>query len=203
VFQWTGLLVDALVPLGQLDEAADHVARLEGLASTAPNVSAGAEAAFAAALLLTARGDLRGAEHQFREAAAGDARSVMPFEAALTGLRCGSAWRRMKDLDRAEPWLSSALETFDLLGVMPYADLARRELRAAGLTPKSSGGVADLTGQESVVASLVTKGLSNRQIAAEMVLSPRTVEYHLASIDRKVGVSSRTQLAAALLGAGR
>jgi DNA-binding NarL/FixJ family response regulator len=60
-------------------------------------------------------------------------------------------------------------------------------------------GLTGLTGQESVVASLVAKGLSNREIAAEMVLSPRTVEYHLASVFRKVGVTSRSQLTGIVL----
>ena len=199
VSQWRGLVVDTLVALDEIDEAADHVARLDQLAATAQNLSAGAEAAFARAVLLARTDGVEAADESFTQAVKGYRDAKMPFEAALARLRWGSAWRRTGDVAVAEPLLTLALTTFERLGARSYAELARQELRAGGVSPQHSGGMAGLTGQESVVATLVAKGLSNREIAAEMVLSPRTVEYHLASVFRKVGVTSRSQLTGTVL----
>jgi DNA-binding NarL/FixJ family response regulator len=192
-------VVDTLVALDEIDEAADHVARLDQLAATAQNLSAGAEAAFARAVLLARTDGVDAADESFTQAVKGYRDAKMPFEAALARLRWGSAWRRTGDVAVAEPLLTLALTTFERLGARSYAELASQELRAGGVSPQHSGRMAGLTGQESVVATLVAKGLSNREIAAEMVLSPRTVEYHLASVFRKVGVTSRSQLTGIVL----
>jgi DNA-binding CsgD family transcriptional regulator len=150
--------------------------------------------------VLLARTDgVDAADESFTQAVKGYRDAKMPFEAALARLRWGSAWRRTGDVAVAEPLLTLALTTFERLGARSYAELASQELRAGGVSPQHSGRMAGLTGQESVVATLVAKGLSNREIAAEMVLSPRTVEFHLASVFRKVGVTSRSQLTGIVL----
>ena len=85
------------------------------------------------------------------------------------------------------------------LKARPFLERCDRELAACGLSPvkrKSGSQRGTLTPQELSVASLVTSGLTNRQVASELVVSTKTVEYVLANVYTKLGVSSRTQLAA-------
>jgi DNA-binding NarL/FixJ family response regulator len=97
--------------------------------------------------------------------------------------------------------LRSALTVFDALGAAAWAERARRELRALGAVPAPalSGGLGVLTPQELQVSRLVAMGASNREIAAQLFLSPRTVEYHLYKVYPKLGVGSRTELALLVL----
>lgn len=80
---------------------------------------------------------------------------------------------------------------------MPWAERARTELRASGQTARRRDPSTrdDLTAQELQIASLVTEGLTNREVAAQLFLSPRTVDFHLRNVFRKLDISSRTQLA--------
>jgi DNA-binding CsgD family transcriptional regulator len=128
------------------------------------------------------------------------------FERARTELLLGEALRRAKRRTDARDALRSALSTFDALGARVWAERTRRELRALGDAPASPepDGLAALTPQELQIARLVSGGASNREIAAQLFLSPRTVEYHLYKLFPKVGVTSRTELARLVLtGAGR
>lgn len=86
------------------------------------------------------------------------------------------------------------------MGLEAFADRAVRELRAAGGTPRSRAGEAGgrLTAQEAQIARLARDGLSNSEIGARLVISPRTVEYHLHKVFAKLGISSRRHLATAL-----
>nr|WP_277602072.1 helix-turn-helix transcriptional regulator [Nocardioides sp. KC13] len=78
-----------------------------------------------------------------------------------------------------------------------YVDAAERELRAGGVrAPRGQRGPVDLTPQEETVAEMVASGLSNREVAAQLFVSPKTVQYHLTRIYAKLGVRSRTELAA-------
>jgi DNA-binding NarL/FixJ family response regulator len=80
---------------------------------------------------------------------------------------------------------------------MPWADRARAELRATGETThkRNPAALAELTPQELQVARLVGDGLSNKDVAAQLFLSPRTIDAHLRSVFAKLGITSRTQLA--------
>lgn len=92
--------------------------------------------------------------------------------------------------------LSGALEIFQRLGAQPWAERAAAELRAAGAPvslPAASPEV-ELTPQERQIAELAAQGLTNRDIAARLYVSPRTVGYHLHKIFPKLGISSRHQL---------
>ncbi|HEX2314076.1 MAG TPA: LuxR C-terminal-related transcriptional regulator, partial [Thermomonospora sp.] len=121
-----------------------------------------------------------------------------PFEQARTELLYGEWLRRDRRPSEARPHLRSALETFERLGAPPWAERARTELRAAGESA-ADGGRADLlsrlTPQELQVARLAATGLSNREIGAQLFLSPRTVGYHLSNAYPKLGVTSRGALA--------
>ena len=85
---------------------------------------------------------------------------------------------------------------FHRLGAAPWADRAGAELRATGETARKRdlSAVAQLTPQELQVAGLVAEGLTNREIAAQLFLSPRTVDYHLRKVFTKLGIVSRADL---------
>jgi DNA-binding NarL/FixJ family response regulator len=89
------------------------------------------------------------------------------------------------------------LTTFDELGAVPWADRTQAELRASGETARrrDSSTILDLTPQELQVANFVVQGMTNREVAAQMFLSPRTIDYHLRSVFTKLGITSRTELA--------
>lgn len=121
-----------------------------------------------------------------------------PFERARLQLAHGTLLRRGRP-SAARPVLRAAAETFDALGARPWADRAHAELRASGETRRRrSGGVDRLTPQELQVARLVAEGLTNREIAAWLFLSPRTISTHLHRTYPKVGVGSRTELASVM-----
>ncbi len=121
----------------------------------------------------------------------------MPFERARTELCYGERLRRAKRRAEARERLSSALEAFERLGAEPWAERARGELRATGLTARKRdrSGAEQLTMQELQVALKVATGATNREVAAELFLSPKTIEAHLGRVYGKLGLRSRTELA--------
>ena len=143
----------------------------------------------------------------FTEALALDRERPMPFERARTLLGYGRRLHRAGQRAEARERLHEALAGFEHLGAKPWADQARNELRAAGgrLRARSDDATAAtrLTAQEQRVAAAVARGASNRDIAAELFLAPKTVEFHLRQIYRKIGVGSRAQLIATLAGTAR
>jgi DNA-binding CsgD family transcriptional regulator len=120
-----------------------------------------------------------------------------PFEAARARLCFGRRLRRDGLRVEAREQLHAALEAFRALGAAPWADAAERELGASGekLRRRTPEAVDELTAQEHQIAALVAEGASNKDVAAQLFLSTKTVEAHLTRIYRKLGVSSRTQLA--------
>jgi DNA-binding CsgD family transcriptional regulator len=125
----------------------------------------------------------------------------MPFELARTQLCHGQQLRRAKQRATARERLQAALATFERLDARPWADQARAELQATGETARRrpQPAASRLTPQEFQVARLVAEGKSNRDIAAALFLSPKTVEFHLSNIHRKLGSGSRAQLVRLLL----
>jgi DNA-binding NarL/FixJ family response regulator len=93
---------------------------------------------------------------------------------------------------------------FDAIGMQAFAERARRELAASGETVRrrTAETQAQLTPQETQIARLARAGLSNPEIAAQLFLSPRTVEYHLAKVFTKLDITSRRQLRQALPDSG-
>ncbi|GAA3260927.1 helix-turn-helix transcriptional regulator [Nonomuraea helvata] len=122
---------------------------------------------------------------------------VNPFESARTGLLLGERLRRAQRPGEARRHLRAAYETFQGAGAEPWARRARGELRAAGESAQAPRNAAldALTPQELRIAGLVADGLSSKEIAAQLFLSPRTVEYHLYKIYPKLGIGTRTELA--------
>ena len=119
-----------------------------------------------------------------------------PFEQARIRLAFGEHLRRAGQARRARAELEAAVDTFDRLGAEPWGCRGRRELRATGRTRRSSQDrdAPLLTPQESQIARLAAAGLTNKEIAERLYLSPRTVGGHLYRVFPKLGIRSRAAL---------
>jgi DNA-binding CsgD family transcriptional regulator len=137
------------------------------------------------------------AAQQFQEALAHHEQAQRPFERARTELAYGEFLRRARRRVDARAHLGAALQVFEQLGAGPWAERARLELRASGQTARrrDPSTTMALTPQELQVARFVAQGLPTREVAAQLFLSPRTVDFHLRNVFAKLGISSRTQLA--------
>lgn len=120
----------------------------------------------------------------------------MRFERARTLLCLGMRRRRSRRRADARESLHAALAFFVAAGAEPWAEQTRAELRAAGdvSTPAAGRSVRDLTPQELQVALVVASGATNKEAAAALFLSPKTIEFHLRNTYRKLGVRSRSEL---------
>ena len=135
----------------------------------------------------------------FADALAWDDRRPMPFERARTQLAYGRRLHRERRRADARVQLRAALDGFDRLGAAPWAAQARNELRAAGGRRRTAAAdPSALSAQESRVATAAARGGSTRDVAAELFLAPKTVEFHLGQIYRKLGVRTRAQMIVAL-----
>jgi len=144
------------------------------------------------------------ADGLFLAALATDAAEEWPFELARTELCYGQWLRRQRRVIAARPVLRAALDRFTMLGAHVWADRARSELRAAGVRlgpPSRTPALDELTPQQLHIAQLAARGLTNREIGAQLYLSPRTVSFHLYNIFPKLHVTTRAQLASLLCGA--
>ncbi|MFI7109705.1 ATP-binding protein [Nonomuraea sp. NPDC050227] len=122
-----------------------------------------------------------------------------PFDLARVQLGYGTHLRRAKRAVDARRHLTAATQAFRRLGAAPWANRADRELRATGATvPKNATGLAALTPQQHQIALLAAAGHSNKEIAARLFLSPRTVSTHLYQVFPKLGITSRAALRDAL-----
>jgi DNA-binding CsgD family transcriptional regulator len=119
-----------------------------------------------------------------------------PFAVARTRLCLGERLRRAGRRIDARSELRAALETFDRLEAEPWITRARRELRATGekVGRRAARTGDELTAQELQVALLVAEGKTNREVGAALFLSPKTVEFHLARVYRKLDLTSRAEL---------
>ncbi len=159
------------------------------------------EAAWARGVTLHCRAllsdDQSEVERLFVAALDAHAQATRPFERARSELAFGEFLRRTRRRVEAREHLRAALDGFETLGAALWAERARVELRASGQTarkrdPSTRG---DLTAQELQIARFVSEGLTNREVAAQLFLSPRTIDFHLRNVFQKLGISSRTQLA--------
>src|ERR671914_442073 len=137
------------------------------------------------------------AEERFQEALDHHHRARRPFERARAELAYGELLPRAPRRVDARSHPEGALDTFESLGAAPWAERARQELRASGQATRrrDPSTLWQLTPQELQVARFVAQGLPTREVAAQLFLSPRTVEFHLRNVFAKLGISSRTQLA--------
>jgi DNA-binding CsgD family transcriptional regulator len=193
LLSWAGNLVEALVRAGEPDRAR---AAYEVVTAEAERTQRPTELAVAARCqgLLAEREEAM--EDAFTNAFAWHARAAQPFQEARTRLQHGELLRRYRHRAYARAELTAALGLFERLGAEPWAARARSELRATGVTARSRSepGPQQLTTQELRVALAVAEGGTNVEAAAQLFLSPKTVEYHLSSVYRKLGIRSRAQL---------
>ncbi|MFD8781747.1 LuxR C-terminal-related transcriptional regulator [Kitasatospora sp. NPDC059599] len=190
-------LVEAAVRAGRPERAADAARQLDAWATALGRPALAALAARCRALT----GPDGAAEEHFTTALAlhegGSA-----FDRARTALLYGEWLRRLRRRIDARDRLRAAREDFERLGARPWADRARAELGAAGgetvLTTRQDGPISLLSPQEREVVRLAATGASNREIAAQLFLSPRTVGHHLYRAFPKLGIGSRTELAGLL-----
>jgi DNA-binding CsgD family transcriptional regulator len=184
--------IEALVTAGRISAAEDAVDWLETCGRRLDRASALAGAQRGRGLLAAATGAHDAAIAAFECAVEQHGRLTMPFERARTLLHLGVAQRRAKRKRDARATLTEARRTFDALGASPWSQRAGEELtRISGRRPGGSG----LTATERRIAAEAAHGRSNREIAAALFLSERTVEANLTRVYRKLGVRSRAQLA--------
>jgi len=193
VLQWAPDLIESYVRAGRLGEAKAVLADLERDASRAGGTWAHAAAGRCRGLL-TSDNEF---DMEFADAIRLHDRTPTPFERARTELCYGERLRRVGRRIDARERLHSALATFESLGAEPWAEQARAQLRATGerVRKREESTAAKLTAQELQIAVLVAEGGTNREVGARLMLSPRTIEFHLRNIYAKVGVRSRTELA--------
>lgn len=185
-------LVEALIEVAQIDEAQSVLEWYEGNAVRLGRSGAIAQSLRCRGLLAAASGDLGGSQAAFERALAEHNHSRLPFDRARTLLAYGGAKRRAKQKAAARQMLELALAEFERLGAEHYAERTRGELgRISGRSPSGSG----LTPTEQRIAELVAEGRSNKEVAAALFVTAKTVETNLSRIYAKLGIHSRTELA--------
>jgi DNA-binding CsgD family transcriptional regulator len=188
-------LVDAAVRTQRQAEAERHVRAVKeaGIAALSPRL-----AILAAGSAAIAADDER-APALFEQALSLPTADLWPFDVARVRLAYGERLRRARAASESRIHLQAALAAFEKLGAAPWIARAGRELRATGQTRMSSGTLAAaLTPQELQIARLAASGLTNKQIAERLYLSPRTVGGHLYQIFPKLGITTRAALRDAL-----
>jgi DNA-binding CsgD family transcriptional regulator len=191
---WHHLKAHALVDTGRLDEAETFIAQAAARANPLLD-----------ARLAHARGKLHFAHHRVDSAAETlqQARSIvqplgMPYEQALIELSLGQVLRRAGERRAAASVLVDAHGRLIRLGAQPVLQRCEHELAACGLAPsaRKTRDYAALTPQESAVTRLVAVGMTNREVAGELMLSTKTVEFHLSNIYTKLALRGRSELRA-------
>ena len=195
---WQDLYGDALVSAGRVDEADEFLRPHESRAAGRAHRSMIARLARVRGRVHAARGEPEAAEAAFEHGLDQIVPLPMPFERALIELAYGQALRRSGKRRTAAAQLSAARDRLAALGARPFLERCERELVACGLSPakRRNFDAQRLTPQELGAARLVSRGLSNRQIAAELLVSIKTVQAHLTRAYAKVGVRSRGELGA-------
>ena len=186
-------LIEAQIRAGHVTQARQTLVPFERQAQRAGRPWANAAAARCRGLLAGGEGEL---DRAFAEAARWQQHVPSPFEAGRTELCWGESLKRQGRRVEADNRLDQALERFQALGAEPWSERAARELRASGERghrgPRPRSG--ELTGHELQIALLVAEGLTNKEVAGRLFLSPKTIEFHLARIYRKLNIRSRVQL---------
>jgi len=196
LFRFHGDAIETLLALGEHDAATALLAELEEQAGATGGVWARMVASRCRALLSAAAGDVDAANSSLDRALELHEHLQEPFERGRTLLVRGTLQRRNRERRAARESLTHALAVFDELGARLWSERARAELgRIGGRTPAAPGA---LTPTEERVAALVAAGRTYREVADALFISPKTVQWNLSNIYRKLGVRSRAELAAKL-----
>ena len=186
-------LVEAYLGLGRDGDARELAARFRSAQAENPFAQVAAMVARCEALVAS---DLPAAEATFERSLSLHDPRTDRLEAARTRLLLGMRLRRGGRRVDARVHLEAARREFAAMDLTLWAGRARAELAATGEHVQARKGTGEaLTSQETRVALLVAEGLTNREVAAALFLSPKTVEHHLGAVLRKRGLRSRTELA--------
>jgi DNA-binding CsgD family transcriptional regulator/sugar phosphate isomerase/epimerase len=183
--------VEAMVALSRFEDAEPLIEALERNGSQLDRAWMLAVGARCRSMLLAARGDVVAAEHVAHQAMTEHQRLPMPFERARTQLLLGQLQRRQRRKEAAAATLHEALRAFEGMGTPLWAERARAELARTKVSPAHDPG---LTPTERRVAELAASGMTNRDVAAALFISTKTVEHNLARVYRKLGIHSRAEL---------
>jgi DNA-binding CsgD family transcriptional regulator/tetratricopeptide (TPR) repeat protein len=194
---WRLMAAEALIRTARFEEAA---AMLDAAGPAAAAGVAAVERYRLHGALAHAGRDLPGAREAFEAGRALAGAAGSPLALAALELEHGRFLRRTGARRRAIAELRAARERFETLGAQPFVTRCDAELSACGVRAlgPADGDRDGLTAREQVVSRLVASGKSNRDVAAELYLSTKAVEYHLANVYAKLGIRSRHQLAGRL-----
>jgi DNA-binding CsgD family transcriptional regulator len=184
--------VEALIELGRLDEAGELLDWYEANAARLERRGALASAWRCRALLAAAEGGLEESLAIFERALGEHEATPLPLDRARTLLAYGAALRRAKRKADARRTLEEAVAALEALGARTFAERGKSELARIGGRRPSDGG---LTATERQIAELVAEGRSNKEVAAALFVTVKTVEANLSRIYAKLGIRSRAALA--------
>jgi DNA-binding CsgD family transcriptional regulator len=192
MFRYHGDAIEARLAVGRIDEARALLDEFEVAGTTLGRASVAMVANRAHGLLYAALGDYDHAYEAFARSLE-SSNPPQPFERARTFLALGTAQRRDRKKRAARESLMAAREIFDRLGARLWSQRTQAELDRVGGTTATDD---VLTTTERRVAELIAAGRSYREAADELFISPKTVQWNLSKIYRKLGLRSRAQLAA-------
>lgn len=197
IFNWRAIEAAALIELGRLDDAETALKEFEGAIPDGGLASASLMIARCRGNLAVRNGRASEAEMVFARAHAIGAAVPMPFEHALLSLDDGRRLRAIDDGPAAVAQLETAHRLFSHLGADPYVQACASELAAlqVAAAPSSPAALLGLTRAELAVARLVATGMTNREVANQLYVSVKTVEYHLRNSYIKLDITSRRALA--------
>ncbi|MGB9378890.1 MAG: helix-turn-helix transcriptional regulator, partial [Mycobacteriales bacterium] len=199
ITRYHGDHIEALIGCGELDRAMERTEALAASAARAGRTSAAALALRCRGMLAAADGDHPSALRHLDGALALHAEQPIPFERGRTLLVKGVVRRRAKEKRAAGDALAEAAAVFETVGAAAWRDRAQAELGRVG---RRTGSPTQLTATEQRIAELAATGLTNRQVAEQAFISPKTVEANLARVYRKLGISSRAELGAWMAAGG-
>jgi DNA-binding CsgD family transcriptional regulator len=192
---WWPLQVEALIGTGRLDEAERALAPFTAAAAATPCLRAGS--AWLSGWLAHRRGDLDVARSSYSDALGGEippGGDDIPLLRARLEHGYGHLLLAQRDRKTAVRWLRSARERYRALGAAPFLARCDADLSGCGLAAGPGAGANVLSRQEDRVARLVAQGMTNEEVARQLYVSAKTVEFHLSNIFAKLGITSRRQL---------
>ena len=192
---WEHIWANHLVISGRIDEADALITRAEERNAGSGLDSVTARLAVARAGIMVQQGKTEAGLAVYDDAVDLISTLHMPTYQANMLYDYGRTLRRLGRRRRADEVLGTAQEVFAALGAHEFVERCRRERRASGLGSRARQS-GDLTPQEEEITKLVSAGATNQEVAQELYLSPKTVEYHLTRVYRKLGVRTRNELAA-------
>lgn len=194
---WPDVYANALVMTGRLDDTDAFLTPHEERAARLGRRSAMARLGLARGRLVAAHGDIDTARQQFEQALTHLEHLPLPYDRARVNFAYGQTLRRAGKRREADTVLRNARDAYATLGAGTLVERCERELQAGGLhAVRLSPGMAQLTPQERAVTRLVASGATNQQTALELFISVKTVQYHLTHVYSKLGIRSRSELAA-------